>query len=587
MTIFLVDLQGSQWFSLSPDNQSTTLGRDASQVDGVIEDDSVAPLHAQLTYKEAQWWLEDLHSEDGTYLNGEELEPGHPKAIRAGDRIGLGLGEWLFTEREPIAPLAIEASQQLLELPSPNDKTNPLDLLQSTMRHINKLVQEQQEVQEIIEYFLTMLQDLFAAEVVVLSLEDQLYLQGMDKQDPHGEWVLQFVRFQTQPIAFRSALTPESNQLRAMYAPILFEDLVQGYFYIWAPNEKTWSSQEFAVFASFGEFLSQRISTQRNLKRAQEDREMLNLNLVGVAPAMQRLKLDLLRAAPSHTPVFVCGEGGVGKSRIARAVHQASPRRDAPLMVINAANFPTELFESELCGADSTDANGKARHRPGKAELADQGSLLIEEISEFPLGAQPALVTLIQNGMFTPTGSETAQSVDVRLLATSHLSLDELRKQKKILPELADLLQHVLLVPSLRQRKEDLPQLFRSFLARYGEEEGLPTCVVKDEALAHIQHHRWTSNIRELRDIVANCFYALDPAHPVIEEELMQRVLKEHLEDKTTQRENLLAAKVYELEVRMVQEALMANNDDATAAAESLGLSRIVFRRKMRELGIG
>lgn len=588
MSIFLVELQGNKWFPLNPDNSSLLIGSDDTKADLVLKDDSIAPGHANLLYKEGQWWVQDLHSADGTYLNGKELEAGHTKAINVGDRIGLGLGEWMLTKREPLAPMDVSASQDLLETPSDLDKSKPLDLLEQAMHHIDQLVRHRLASHLIIDKFLNMLQEIFEPEVVVLSLGNQLYLRGIDDQDPHGEWILNFVRFQTQPIAFRSAVSSQAQELTCLYSPILFDDLVQGYFYIWAPPKRHWSRQEFSSLISLGTLFSHLIYTQQNLEKAQEDREMLNLNLVGVAPAMQRLKLELLRAAPSNTPVFITGEEGVGKSRIARAVHQSGPRRDAPLMVISAPNFPTELFESELCGIHSTGPDGKPRHRPGKAELAEGGSLLIEEIREFPLGAQPALLTLIQNGIFTPTGSETPQSSNVRILATSAYTLEELLEQKKILPELAEQLQYdVLQVPSLRQRKEDLPQLFRSFLARYGEEAGLPTCVVKDAALSHLQHHRWTTNIRELRDIVANCFYSLDPEHPVVEEDLIRRVLEEHVAEKSVKRENILAQKVYELEVRLVQEALMATNDDVDAAAESLGLSRIVFRRKMRKLGIG
>ena len=127
MSIFLVELQGNKWFPLNPDNPSLLIGSDDTKADLVLKDDSIAPGHANLLYKEGQWWVQDLHSEDGTYLNGKELEAGHTKAINVGDRIGLGLGEWMLTKREPLAPMDVSASQDLLETPSDLDKSKPLE----------------------------------------------------------------------------------------------------------------------------------------------------------------------------------------------------------------------------------------------------------------------------------------------------------------------------------------------------------------------------------------------------------------------------------------------------------------------------
>lgn len=584
MSMYLVALQGHRWLPLE-EGTSVQVGRDADKADWSWDDDSISQLHARFSNKDGSWWLEDLNSEDGTYLNQEELPSGHSKELQSGDRISLGMREFLFTHRPPLQPLTTEESRSLLDGQEGDDPTNAT--FRTTIEQLAKLVDHQQTRHNILEGFLDLQQGVFGAQVAVLSLENQLYLRGISDSDPHAELLLNHVRFQTEPVIFHSALTSPEEGFCSMYAPILFDDLMQGYFYIWAPSGVTWSAHDFRLFHALQNLFNQLLSTHQHLVRAQEDREMLNLNLVGIAPAMQRLKISLLRMAPRSTPVLVCGADGVGKSRIARAVHQASPRRDAPLMVLNAANFPTELFESELAGV-TEETDGSTRNRPGLAVLANGGSLLIEELGEFPLGAQPMLLNLIQNGSITPVGSESTESVDVRVMATSLHSLQELVQQNKLIAPLAELLQHYTLeVPSLRQRKEDLPQLFRSFLARFGEGEGLPTTVVRDEALVHLQHHRWTENIRELREIVARCFYALDPARPIIDEELILKVLEEHKSDQVQTRTNVLSQQVFALEVRLVQEALMANNDDAAAAAESLGISRIVFRRKMRELGIG
>lgn len=587
MSHYLIALQGNHWFSLPPE-KTVTIGSDKTQTDWAWSDESVSPQHARLSYRDQQWWIEDLHSTDGTYVQGQELPPAHATPLGEGHRVSLGLREFLFTSNPPIQPLSHEVCQSLLAEKPLSASPQPGEVLRYTLEQMQQLMHRPHYVHQIIEQFLSLLQSLLHAHTAVLSLENQIYLRGISDTDPHTELVLNRVRFQTQPIAFCSALQPSEHTFSTLYAPLIFEDLMRGYVYIRASEEQTWTPQDFATFAALTNVLNLVLSTQQQLERAQEDREMLNLNLVGIAPLMQQLKIDLLRMAPRSSPVMVCGEKGVGKSRIARAVHQASPRRDAPLVVINLANLPPEILESELCGFVQTDAEGLSRKRTGKAAKAHQGSLLIEEISELPLGIQPTLLGLIQNGIYTPVGSDTPETTDIRVLVTSQYSLQELVQQNKLMPELADIFAfQILQVPSLQQRKEDLPQLFRSFLARFGEEEGLPTCVVKDEALVHLQRHRWTGNIRELREIVARCFYKLDPTHPVIEESLMLQVLQEHQSDQTPPTENILANKVRALEAQLITEALMAANDDIVVAAQSLGISRIVLQRKMREIGIG
>ena len=390
-------------------------------------------------------------------------------------------------------------------------------------------------------------------------------------------------------LAFSSILNPEQGKFVAFYAPIFLEDLARGYLNILAPEDSTWSDEEFVLFAYLAKFASRGVTSFQALRRAQEDREVLHLNLVGIAPAMQALKIDLLRVARQKEPVLVTGEDGVGKSRIARAVHQASERRQAPLMVLNAANFPKEIFEAAIFGTVEENDEGKSVEKIGRVTLAEGGSFLIEEIGELPLGVQPSLLALIKSQSYVPIGADEPSTTDVRILATSSLELNELEVQGKIIPELAEIFKgSSLVVPPLRNRKEDVPQLFRAFLGRFGEEEGLPTCVVSDDALSLLKNHRWNQNIRELRKVVSRCFYELDPDRPIVSEELIRRVLAECVEEENMPaRPGKLQMEVMKVEHRVIQEALMAANDDVVEAAKELGLSLVVLRRKMRALGIG
>lgn len=592
MDMYLIESKGTHWISFAG-HQSLKLGSDQSQVDVNLEDNSISSVYALFELRDGDWWIEDLGSNEGIYLNSKELEHGHQNKLSEGMRISFGQREYVFTKREPLTLYSLaEIEQRLTSQIEETAVTGSITeagqdaMLEEVIAQLNGLLDYRNQSKELHSRIGPLFRTLLKSDLEVISLEDQVFVSDGRVGDPYIELLLGRVRFQTQAMVFCSALHEDCKGFLGLYAPLLFDDLLRGYICILAPEGRLWQRDHLALFSALSSYIGNVLSNHIILRRAQEDREVLHLNLVGIAPQMQKLKIEVLHTAHRSHPVLVCGDQGVGKSRIARSIHQASKRRDAPLITIDAANFPKELFESEICGCEIHTSDGFVRSRTGKAILAHGGSLLIEEIGEVPLGVQPMLLTLIQNGICTPLGSDKVQRVEVRMMATSTEPVSELIRANKLLPELAETYK-VLQVPSLRQRKEDIPQLFRSFLARFGEEEGLATCVVKDEALAHLQDHHWVSNIRELREIVARCFYALDPEQPVIEPSLMQKILKEHRDENGEQSSDILSMRVRELEVRLLQEALMAANDDIAVAAQDLGISRIVMYRKMRELGIG
>ena len=589
MNMCLVELNGTRWFSFG-DKQLIKVGRDEESVDFFIDDDSVSSIHAQLSTQGDKWFVEDLGSLENTFLNGKALEAGEKVVITDGSNLTFGFAEFILIHR---APVDLVPDDKLPKLPDISvDKWQDLSLSLRALcllDQVSELLEHTLDTESFVEAFLDVIKTIFDVEVSVLALEDQLHLRGLEKNDAFAESILRKARFQMKALAFSSTLHPEQGKFVAFYAPIFLEDLARGYLYILAPEDSTWSDEEFVLFAYLAKFASRGVTSFQALRRAQEDREVLHLNLVGIAPAMQALKIDLLRVARQKEPVLVTGEDGVGKSRIARAVHQASERRQAPLMVLNAASFPKEIFEAAIFGTVEENDEGKSVEKIGRVTLAEGGSFLIEEIGELPLGVQPSLLALIKSQSYIPIGAGEPSTTDVRILATSSLELNELEVQGKIIPELAEIFKgSSLVVPPLRNRKEDVPQLFRAFLGRFGEEEGLPTCVVSDDALSLLKNHRWNQNIRELRKVVSRCFYELDPDRPIVSEELIRRVLAECVEEENMPaRPGKLQMEVMKVEHRVIQEALMAANDDVVEAAKELGLSLVVLRRKMRALGIG
>lgn len=596
--MYLIELNG-QAFLVLESGAEYTLGSSKEQADWVLEDDSVAPAHATLSYANGSWWIDDLESHDGTYVCGSELTPGHKKQLHDGDRIGLGLKEYVLSVRPPlfVSHIEIPTASDALSLAlssTPDVSSMPLTLSCEQwlllFGQLTQLLKSSSDTGSFIDAFLDTVGQLFEPERVVFAFEDELYTRGCTQDDALATLILNQARFQMKTLAFveQDQIEQPKGQISAFYAPISIDELIRGYIYILSPKGHEWNAETYTLFERLAEFASQGVTSFQELRRAHEDREVLHLNLVGVAPEMQRLKTDLLRFAQNDLPILIYGEEGVGKSRIARAIHQASGRKQSPLLVLNAAHFPKELFEVELCGSITTNTEGILRTRVGKIDLAEGGTFLIESLDALPLGIQPTLLALLKSGQYTRVGGEEVRRANVRMLFTSSVPIRELLQSEKLIPELASLLMsNTLQVPSLRYRQEDVGQLFRAFLGRFGEEEGLPTCVVSEAALLHLKNHRWTYNIRELRDIVARCFYELDPEHPVVDEALIVRVLEAHTASCAKEHPDVLGSKVMALEHQLIQEALMAANDDLQEAAKALGISRVVLWRKMRALAIG
>ncbi|MCB9640681.1 MAG: sigma 54-interacting transcriptional regulator [Myxococcales bacterium] len=582
MLHYLIELNANTWFALSPE-KDLVLGHDPAQSTLTLKDDSISAQHARFVFQDGTWFVEDLGSEECTFLKKKALEVGTRYPLVHGDRVSFGFRDFFFSSHAPL--LRAEEKEEGDTTPETWGALPAEEQPRWLAQALQPFFVLEQSTEEYVQGILSVFEKIFAPACWIFALEDRVWSHGIEKDDAFAEMILREARFRTAPLSFRTAVHSDESGFRAMYAPLLLQELARGYLCLLAPSEqKPWSEGDFTFFGALSRLMGRGFSTLELLQRAQEDREVLHLNLVGIAPEMKSLKIRLLQTARQEQPALVIGEDGVGKSRIARAIHQASARRQAPLMVLNAANFPKELFELALCGAV---ADPPHPGRVGKVVLAEGGSLLIEEIGEVPLGVQPTLLGLIRTGEIMPMGAEESVVCHVRLLATSSVPLNELLRQERLIPELAEIFQEqTILVPPLRQRREDIPQLFRAFLARLGEEEGLPTAVVSDEAVSLLKNHRWSLNIRELRSVVGRCFYELDPEHPVVDAELVQRILLEK-ERADGEQESLMEQEVRSLEIRLIQEALMAANDDVNEAANALGVSLVVLRRKMRRLGIG
>ncbi len=225
--------------------------------------------------------------------------------------------------------------------------------------------------------------------------------------------------------------------------------------------------------------------------------------MIGNSPAIQRIKDTIEKVAPTDARVLITGENGVGKELVARWLHEKSNRSTGPLVEVNCAAIPGELIESELFGHEKGSFTSAIKQRIGKFEQASGGTLFLDEIGDMSLSAQAKVLRALQEGKITRVGGDKEISVDVRVVAATNKDLLKEVEEKNFRLDLYHRLSVILVhVPSLNDRRDDIPLLADKFLENICAEYGIAKKEIEADALEALRDYNWTGNIRELRNVV-------------------------------------------------------------------------------------
>ena len=234
---------------------------------------------------------------------------------------------------------------------------------------------------------------------------------------------------------------------------------------------------------------------KRKVNRMQE--------MVGSSIPIQKIKETIEKVAPTDARIMVTGENGVGKELVARWVHEKSNRSTGPLIEVNCAAIPSELIESELFGHEKGSFTSALKQRIGKFEQANGGTLFLDEIGDMSLNAQAKVLRALQEGKITRVGGDKDINVDVRVIAATNKDLLKEVEEKKFRIDLYHRLSVIIIhVPSLNERKDDIPLLVDRFLSDICLDYGIAKKEIDEDAIKTLQKHNWTGNIRELRNVV-------------------------------------------------------------------------------------
>ncbi|HRF00649.1 MAG TPA: sigma-54 dependent transcriptional regulator [Pirellulaceae bacterium] len=332
--------------------------------------------------------------------------------------------------------------------------------------------------------------------------------------------------------------------------------------------------------------------------------------LIGESPAIRAIRTTLERLAASRLPILILGEPGTGKEIAARSVHQWSERNEGPFVAVNCGAIPATLLESELFGHERGAFTGANEPRPGRFETAHAGTLLLDEIGELSQAGQAALLRVLEEGLVTRVGGRAARPIDVRIVAATNRNPTERIASGDFRADLYYRLAGAAVVmPPLRERKEDLPLLTEHLLARFAARERLPLRRPSPEAAARLVEHDWPGNVRELAGVLqqACCLASGDrievadlrflPAVERIDESAARRVtaganalggarVGNRDESHDVESCESLAEATRRFQRDHVRRAIAAERGNLTRAAGRLGLTRANLYRKLAGLGI-
>ena len=332
--------------------------------------------------------------------------------------------------------------------------------------------------------------------------------------------------------------------------------------------------------------MSSEISRLKNSVRSKYSFE----NIIGQSRAMNQVFEQVKCVCETDATVLLLGESGVGKDVIANAIHYNSLRKSKPIIAINCGAIPDHLIESELFGHEKGAFTDAKEAKPGKFELANGGTIFLDEIAELPLESQVKLLRILEEKKVTRLGGKKAIPVDFRLISATNQKLEEFIEQGKFRLDLYYRLNiFTILIPPLRERKDDIPLLIDFFLRKFGKELNQDTSGISQQAIDQLLKFNWPGNIRDLENAIQSATI-LSQGKSIREEHLPLRIRGYSELDGTTEIKGGLDDKVKklnaQLEKELILDALRDCNYNRQKTAEQLKISRKTLFNKMKQYGL-
>ncbi len=337
--------------------------------------------------------------------------------------------------------------------------------------------------------------------------------------------------------------------------------------------------------------LEQEIASYRAKTRNEAQEEKILDAIVGQSPAIQSVREQIRKIAPLDIPVLIQGESGTGKELVAQALHRLSPRRDGRLVTVNAAALPEKLVESELFGYEPGSFTGAdSKGRAGKFEMADKGTIFLDEIGDMPLEVQSKLLRVLQDRMVERVGGEKPKRVDFRLCSATNRDLEDFVEQGGFRLDLFYRISPVvIMMPTLDERLEDIPLLLNYFVGELAVQYNRSVPEIDIDVINHLKERSWPGNVRQLRHTVERAFVFAENNRLTVEnfrDHAAPAAQKSRASEpsRADAPSSLLKNTLDELEMKLINDTLVRFKGNEKRAAEHLGVSPSYLYKKLRGL---
>ena len=498
----------------------------------VVKDLNCSRVHAQLIRRDEGWWLEDEDSRNGSHVNGQRVDA---VLLADGARLRFGSTEFVFhrTDEPPTLTSASAPGENqtvIKETRIGSSDTNRilLEALQNAEFAHDLLVVYQLSVKllachepdQVIRTSIHFLHERTKASVVGFlwaSTDGQLrpkhVLPDGDEDISLNKTLTDVVCEQGRAVwvSSHTSTTGQANLRRysdAICVPLVKAKTTLGVLHLYLKQGR-FRQADFDFAISVANLMA--VSLIRTRKEAALQADHARLvdrsaefgELLGESPAMSELKSKIARVAGARGSVLIRGESGSGKELVARALHQASSRADQPLLSVNCAAIPKDLIESQLFGHKRGAFTGADADHEGWFQQADNGTLMLDEIGELPLGGQAKLLRILEGHAFQPVGSVEQVTVDVRVLAATNRDLKELVRKRHFREDLYyRLTVFELMIPPLRDRGPDVERLLDYFFDHFRLLHGRPELRLDAAARKQLLTYSWPGNVRQLRNVI-------------------------------------------------------------------------------------
>ena len=299
--------------------------------------------------------------------------------------------------------------------------------------------------------------------------------------------------------------------------------------------------------------------------------------ILGESAVIRKLKESIRIIAPTDASVLILGENGTGKEMVARAIHHYSLRKNETFMGLDMGAIPETLFESELFGHRKGAFTGAIQDKPGRFEMAEKGSLFLDEIGNLPITMQTKLLMVLEQRIIMRIGSEQANPIDIRVISATNQPIHKMVESGEFRQDLLYRLNTIeLVIPPLRERSEDIPSLASHFLKEVARKYGRPRLEISKKGMKQLQQYSWPGNVRELQNTIQRGV--------IMSEDKQLRF--DQLGASATRSANQPGLNIEENEKFLISKALLSNRGNISQAASDLGIDRNALYRRMKKYGI-